>query len=204
MRIEAVVLRRLAWVACSLPLLLLVYRALTLKLGGNPVEALEHELGSWALIFLLCSLSITPLRQWFKRPELAVLRRTFGLFAFSYALLHVLVYAVLDRGLLVSELLTDLSKRPYVMLGAAAFVLLALLAATSPKRVVRALGAARWKTIHLAVYVAASLAVAHFMWLKWDKNLLDRPLMYLAVLVLLLAVRLPVVQRLYKSSSGRN
>lgn len=204
MRLDAVVLRRLVWVACSVPFFLLMYRALTLTLGGNPVEALEHELGSWALIFLLCSLSITPLRQWLKRPELAVLRRTFGLFAFSYALLHVLVYAVLDRGLLVSELLTDLSKRPYVMLGAGAFVLLTLLAATSPKRVVRALGARRWKQVHWAVYAAAGLAVAHFMWLKWDKNLLERPLMYMVVLLVLLACRLPVVRRLYKSSSGRS
>lgn len=182
-------LRKAAWFVCSLPLGWLVYLTFSLNLGANPVETLEHETGAWALIFLLCCLAITPLRLLTGRNEIARLRRTFGLFAFAYAVLHVFVYLVLDRSLLVSELILDLTKRPYVMLGVAAFFALLILAATSPKRVVKKLGAANWKNIHKLVYVAATLAVAHFLWLKWDKNLLERPLVYAAVLAVLLMFR---------------
>ncbi|WP_370262826.1 sulfite oxidase heme-binding subunit YedZ [Limnobacter sp.] len=201
MNITAQRLRQLAWLACALPAVYLTQQALTLSLGANPVEKLEHETGSWALLLLLCCLAVTPLRQLTGWNTLAPLRRTFGLFAFAYACVHVLVYAVLDRSLLWSELLLDLTKRPYVMLGAAAFLALAVLAATSPKVMVKKLGASAWKRLHTLVYAAGVLAVAHFAWLKWDKNLLDRPAMYGAVLALLLAWRLWFV---YRSSSGRS
>ncbi|HEX4843255.1 MAG TPA: protein-methionine-sulfoxide reductase heme-binding subunit MsrQ [Limnobacter sp.] len=194
-------LKHLAWVLCALPMVWLTVQAFTLNLGANPVETLEHETGSWALVLLLCSLAVTPVRRLTGWNALAPLRRTLGLFAFSYACVHVLVYAVLDRSLLWSELVLDLTKRPYVMLGAAAFMGLLVLAVTSPKRVVKKLGAVTWKRVHMLVYAAAALAVAHFTWLKWDKNLLDRPATYAVVLAVLLTWR---IWFYYRSSSGRN
>lgn len=188
-RFSPVALRRAAWVLCSVPLALLISRALTESLGANPVETLERELGIWALIFLMCSLSVTPLRVATGRTELAPLRRTLGLAGFWYAALHVLVYAVLDRVLLWSEVLLDLTKRPYVMLGAVAFTALLVLAVTSPKAVVRRLGGARWKRVHLLAYCAAPLAATHFLWLKLDKNLWERPALYGAGVLVILAAR---------------
>ncbi|HEX4918312.1 MAG TPA: protein-methionine-sulfoxide reductase heme-binding subunit MsrQ [Limnobacter sp.] len=194
-------LRHLAWALCALPMVWLTVQAFTLNLGANPVETLEHETGGWALVLLLFSLGVTPVRRLTGWNALAPLRRTLGLFAFSYACVHVLVYALLDRSLLWSELVLDLTKRPYVMLGAAAFMGLLVLAVTSPKRVVKKLGATAWRRMHMLVYAVATLAVAHFTWLKWDKNLLDRPAMYAAVLAVLLAWR---IWFYYRSSSGRN
>ncbi|HEX4878332.1 MAG TPA: protein-methionine-sulfoxide reductase heme-binding subunit MsrQ [Limnobacter sp.] len=182
-------------------MLWLIVQAFTLKLGANPVETLEHETGSWALVLLLCSLAVTPVRRLTGWNVLAPLRRTFGLFAFAYACVHVMVYAVLDRSLLWSELVLDLTKRPYVMLGVAAFTGLLVLACTSPKGVVKRLGAVTWRRLHTLVYVVAALAMGHFAWLKWDKNLLDRPAMYAAVLAALLAWR---IWFYYRSSSGRS
>ncbi|MCQ8895317.1 sulfoxide reductase heme-binding subunit YedZ [Limnobacter humi] len=195
-------LRRLVWVLVSLPLAWLMAKALAIELGANPVETLEHETGSWALILLLASLAVTPLRQWTGWGFVAPLRRTLGLFGFAYAALHVLIYAVLDRSLLWSELLADLVKRPYVMLGMAAFTLLLVLACTSPRRVVKRLGAARWKVLHRAVYLAVPLAVLHFTWLKMDKNLLARPLSYAAVLGVLLGLRLWWLKRPARGAAG--
>ncbi|HEY1059194.1 MAG TPA: protein-methionine-sulfoxide reductase heme-binding subunit MsrQ [Limnobacter sp.] len=196
------VLRRMAWVLASLPLVGLVAKALAIELGANPVETLEHETGSWALILLLCSLAVTPVRHLTGWGFIAPLRRTLGLFGFAYAALHVLIYAVLDRSLLWSELLADLVKRPYVMLGMAAFVLLLVLACTSTKTMVKRLGAGRWKAVHRAVYLAVPLAVLHFTWLKLDKNLLARPLGYAAVLGVLLGLRLWWLKRPARGAAG--
>lgn len=198
-------LRRFAWLLCSLPFMWLLLGAFTVNLGANPVETLEHETGSWALNFLLGSLAITPLRNLTGRHELAPLRRTLGLFGFSYAALHFSIYLFLDRSLLWSEILKDLTKRPYVMLGMAALVVLLVLACTSPKRMVRKLGARRWKLIHRLAYVASTLAVVHYLWLKWDKNLLQDPLIYAAVLALLLGYRLATrLRRVAQTSSLTN
>ncbi|WP_288106351.1 protein-methionine-sulfoxide reductase heme-binding subunit MsrQ [Limnobacter sp.] len=191
--------RRLAWLLCSLPFFWLLLGAFTVNLGANPVETLEHETGSWALNFLLASLAVTPLRTLTGRHELAPLRRTLGLFGFSYAVLHFSIYLFLDRSLLWSEILKDLTKRPYVMLGMATLLTLLVLACTSPKRMVRRLGAQRWKVIHRLAYLAAPLAVGHYLWLKWDKNLLEDPMIYAAVLASLLGYR--IVARLRRSAS---
>lgn len=189
LKVNPLVLRRLAWVACSVPFVVLLVNVFTVNLGANPVETVERETGSWALIFLLCSLAITPLRTVTGHNEIAMLRRTFGLFAFTYALVHFCAYLFLDRSLLFSEIVLDLTKRPYVMLGAAALTGLFVLALTSPRRVVKRMGAVRWKKVHKLVYLVAVLAVAHFLWLKWDKNLLEKPLVYAAVLCVLLGFR---------------
>jgi len=175
-----------AWVAGLVPACALIVRLTTDSLGANPVEELTHESGIWALRWLLASLAVTPLRQTAGWSRLAPLRRTFGLLAFGYALLHFLVYAVLDQGLDFRYLADDLAERPYIFVGFSSFLLLLPLAVTSTRGWMRRLGK-RWVTLHRASYVAGVAAVLHFMWLV--KADLREPLLYTGVLSLLLGAR---------------
>ena len=178
----------LVFLLCLLPLALLVWRIAAGRLGANPVEAVLHFTGAWGLRLLLVTLAITPLRRLTGRGWLLRFRRMLGLFAFFYVVLHVTVYLVLDRGLAWDEIVTDLSKRPYIMVGFAAFVLLMPLAVTSTRGWVRRLGR-RWQLLHRSVYLIAVLGVLHFLWLV--KADLREPLIYAAVLAVLLAARVP-------------
>ena len=178
----------LVFLLCLLPLALLVWRIAAGRLGANPVEAVLHFTGAWGLRLLLVTLAITPLRRLTGRGWLLRFRRMLGLFAFFYVVLHVTVYLVLDRGLAWDEIVTDLSKRPYIMVGFAAFVLLVPLAVTSTRGWVRRLGR-RWQLLHRSVYLIAVLGVLHFLWLV--KADLREPLIYAAVLAVLLAARVP-------------
>jgi sulfoxide reductase heme-binding subunit YedZ len=158
-------------------------------LGANPVEAITHATGLWALRLLLASLAITPLRR--ASPRLAALapyRRTFGLLAFGYAALHAATFFALDLGFAVARLVEEVAERPYVTLGFASLLALAPLAATSTRGSQRRLGR-RWIALHRLAYLAAALGVAHFAWLV--KKDLREPIAYAAVLALLLATRLP-------------
>ena len=173
---------------CLLPLGLLAADALRGALGANPVEALEHRTGDWALRLLLLTLALTPLRrlggwQWPLRR-----RRMLGLFAFFYASVHLVVYVVVDQFLDLAAVWEDILERPYVLAGSLAWLLLLPLALTSTRAAMRRLGR-RWKRLHRLVYAAAGLAVLHYLWLV--KADLREPLLYAAVLVLLLLLRLP-------------
>jgi sulfoxide reductase heme-binding subunit YedZ len=166
-------------------------------LGANPVEAITHVTGAWALRLLLACLAITPLRS--ASPRLAALapyRRTFGLLAFAYALLHAATFFALDLGFAFGLLAEEIAERPYVTLGFAALVALSPLALTSTRAWQRRLGR-RWVSLHRLVYPAAALGVAHFVWLV--KKDLREPLVYAALLALLLAARaarrLPALSR---------
>src|SRR5688500_13671137 len=128
-----------------LPLTSLVVGLLQQSLGPNPAEALIRSLGDWTLRFLCLTLAVTPLRQWTGCTALAGFRRMLGLFTAFYAALHVSAYAVFDMGLDLGDIVRDVSKRPFILVGTLAFVLLIPLAATSFDRAVRALGAARWR-----------------------------------------------------------
>ena len=176
------------FVLCLLPLALMVWLAAMDRLGANPVEAVLHFTGDLALRLLLVTLAVTPLRRLTGLPWLVRFRRMLGLFAFFYAVLHFAVYLVLDRSLDWGEIVTDLAKRPYIMVGFAAFVLLVPLAVTSTRGWVRRLGR-RWQQLHRAVYLIAVLGVLHFLWLV--KADLREPLVYAGVLAVLLALRLP-------------
>ena len=155
--------------------------------GANPIEDLTHVTGEWGLRFLLLSLAVTPLRQWLGWSWAAPLRRTLGLVAFAYATLHLATWAFLDLGLDGAAIFEDLTERPYVMVGMVAFLLLAALAATSTRRSIRRLGAARWRRLHACVYPAAVLAILHFFWLvKADYR---SPIVHGMVLLTLLAAR---------------
>lgn len=176
------------FVLCLLPLTLLVVRAVTNGLGANPVEAITHTTGDWTLRFLLITLTMTPLKRLVGRPWPIRFRRMFGLFAFFYASLHLLTYALIDREFDWSGIVEDVIKRPYITVGFTAFVLLVPLALTSTRAMVRRLGR-RWQTLHRAVYAIAILGVLHYIWLV--KADIFEPLLYAAVLGVLLLARAP-------------
>ncbi|HEY8483584.1 MAG TPA: protein-methionine-sulfoxide reductase heme-binding subunit MsrQ [Longimicrobiales bacterium] len=181
------------WLVCLAPLGLLMLDAVRGGLGANPIQEATHRTGRWALILLLATLAVTPVRRLTGWNELIRLRRPLGLFAFSYATLHFLVYIAIDQFFAFGDILADVAKRPYITAGFAAFVLLVPLAATSTRAAVRRLGR-RWQALHRLVYVSAALGVLHFLWLV-KAPAIRRPLTYGAVLALLLLLRLPVGRR---------
>lgn len=156
-------------------------------LGADPVAAIEHELGIWALRLLLAALAVTPLRQLSGQPVLLRFRRMLGLYAFAYASLHFAAYLVLDLRGWWALVLTEIVERPYITVGFAAWLLLVPLAATSTRGWMRRLGR-RWGQLHRLVYVVAVLAVLHFWWVV--KSDLREPLIHAAVLAVLLGWRL--------------
>ena len=134
-------------------------------------------------------LALTPLRVTVAVPALARWRRMLGLFAFFYVCLHVLSYSWLDMGLDLPEIFADIVKRPFILVGTLAFVVLLALAATSFNRAIRALGAARWQALHRLVYVIAGLAILHFFWMRAGKNDFNEVAVYAALLSALLGWR---------------
>lgn len=172
-----------------LPLAWLFYAAAADQLGANPAEALIRSLGDWTLRFLCLALAVTPLRVLTHTPALARFRRMVGLWVFFYAVLHLLAYAVFDMELDVGEMLLDVVKRPFILVGTLALALLALLAATSFNGAIGWLGAKRWRALHRAVYAVAALSVLHFFWMRAGKNDFAEVALYAAVLALLLGWR---------------
>lgn len=169
------------------PAALDIRAAVANTLGADPVRTLEQNLGLTALQLLIAALAVTPLRTW-TGVNLLRFRRMLGLSAFFYAVMHVAVWLVLDRQLRWAEIIADLTRRPYIIVGALAFVLLVPLAATSSAAAIRRLGGAGWRRLHRLAYPATLLAAAHYVWLvkAWP----PKPLLYAAVVVVLLAVRL--------------
>jgi sulfoxide reductase heme-binding subunit YedZ len=157
-------------------------------LGANPIEALLHVLGRWALAFLLLGLAVTPVRRVTGWSRVIKVRRLLGLFAFFYGVLHFLVYLGLDQGFAWSFILEDIGERPFITVGFLALVLLVPLAVTSTRGWIRRLGR-RWRLLHRLVYPAAALAVLHFYWkVKADTFW---PLVAAGVLFALLVARVP-------------
>lgn len=175
-------LKPVVFLVCLLPAAWLLWAAITDQLGANPAEALIRSLGDWTLRALVLVLSITPLRVLGGWPTLARLRRMLGLFVFFYASLHWLAYAWFDMGFDWSEVLVDIPKRPFILVGTVAWLLLLALAATSFNSAIRLLGAARWRVLHRAVYAVAGLAILHFFWMRAGKNDFGEVLVYAVVL----------------------
>jgi methionine sulfoxide reductase heme-binding subunit len=181
-------LKPVAWLACLGPAAWLLRGLLTADLGADPVKTLTHTTGLSALVILLVTLAVTPVRTLTGWAPLVLLRRPLGLFAFFYALLHFLVYAVFDHMLSPAAIGADIVEHPWVLVGFAAFLILLALAVTSPPRMVRRLGGRAWRRLHRLVYAAGILAVLHFLWLvKRDRT---EPLLYGAVLAVLLLARI--------------
>ena len=169
-----------------LPVPWLLYLAQTGGLGREPIKALEHELGEIALQLLIIGLCITPLRQYLGL-NLLKFRRTFGLLAFNYVALHLLVWVVLDMSLLWGQMWADIWKRPYITIGMAGFVALLPLAISSNNLSVRKMGAAAWRKLHKLTYVAVILGGIHYLWLV--KGIQFEPIIYMAVILGLIALR---------------
>jgi sulfoxide reductase heme-binding subunit YedZ len=172
------------------PLLWLLHGAATDRLGANPAEALIRTSGEWTLRLLCLTLAVTPLREATGWSALARFRRTLGVATFGWALLHLLAYAWLDMGLVAADILRDIGKRPFILVGTLTLLLMLPLAATSWDRAVRALGARRWRRLHRTVYLLAPLALLHFYWMRAAKGDLAEVGVYTAIVALLLGWRL--------------
>ncbi len=173
-----------------LPVSWLVYGAATAQLGANPAEALIRSTGDWTLRMLCVVLAVTPLRVLLGLPALMRLRRLFGLYVYFYAVLHLTCYAWFDMGFELEDITQDIAKRPFILVGFTALLLLTPLAATSWNRAIRLLGGARWQALHRLVYLVVVLALLHFFWMRSGKNDFTEVYVYAAVLGLLLGWRL--------------
>ncbi len=172
-----------------LPFCWLLYAALGNHLGANPAEALVRATGIWTLRFLCLVLALTPLRVITGTPALARFRRMLGLFVYFHVLLHLLSYSWFDMGFDVADIAKDIAKRPFILVGFSAFVLLSALALTSFNRAIRMLGGKRWQQLHRLIYFIAGLAILHFFWMRSGKNNFAEVWVYASVLGLLLLWR---------------
>jgi sulfoxide reductase heme-binding subunit YedZ len=163
------------------------YRGYTGDLTANPIEYITHHTGWFALMFLVSSLSVTPVRRFTGWQPIVRFRRMLGLFAFFYGTLHFSIWFVLDRFFSLTEMANDVVKRPFITAGMTTLLLLTPLAATSTKGMIRRLGAQRWKRLHRLAYVAAITAVFHFWWLV--KSDIREPRRWAIGVALLLGLR---------------
>ncbi len=182
-------IKALVFAAALVPLARLVWLVFTGALV-EPLQFITRSTGDWTLYFLCITLAVTPLRRLSKWNWLHKLRRMVGLFAFFYALLHFTTFLWFDHFFDVAEMLKDVAKRPFILVGFIAFVLLIPLAVTSTNGMVRRLGGKRWQWLHRLVYVVAPLGVLHFWWMKAAKHDLAQPILFTAIVALLLALRL--------------
>jgi sulfoxide reductase heme-binding subunit YedZ len=178
------------FLACLGPLGRLVWKGFHGMLGANPIEVITHATGDWTLIFLLVTLSITPLRKLTRQYWLIGLRRMLGLYAFFYGTLHLTTYVWLDKFFNVHEMLADVAKRRFITAGLTAFVLMIPLALTSTKGWIRRMGGERWQALHRLIYFSAAAGVIHYVWLV--KADLRKPLQYAAMLAVLMGYRVVV------------
>ena len=193
--------------AAWFPIARLVFEAFTGGLTANPIQHLEQRTGRAAITLLFLSLAVTPLNSLFGWHELLKHRRALGLYAFMYATIHVVIFADLDYGLAWSLIIQTVFEKPYIIVGALAFLLLIPLAATSFD-VWKLRLKKNWKRLHQLVYFIAPLVVLHYAWgkkgnfftLQGDILL---PLIYGLVLVLLMVLRIPAVRRYIASARTR-
>jgi methionine sulfoxide reductase heme-binding subunit len=181
-------LKALVFLVALLPAVLLAWKAYAGELSANPIKDITEETGVWTLRFILLTLTITPLRKISGWAPAARFRRMLGLFAFFYGCLHFLTYVYLDQFFAFDEIIRDVGKRPFIMAGFAAFVMMIPLALTSPDFMVRWMGGKNWRMVHRMVYFTALGGVIHYLWLvKADTR---RPLIYGAILAILLGYRM--------------
>jgi sulfoxide reductase heme-binding subunit YedZ len=180
----------LVFVLSLLPFCWLAFGAITNRLGANPAQYLDRATGDWTLRFLCLTLAVTPLRVVAGLPPLARFRRMLGLFTYFYVVLHFFAYAWFDQGFDLTEVGKDIGKRPFIMVGFGAFMMLTPLAATSFNRAIKALGVKQWQALHRCVYLIAVLGILHFFWMRAGKRDFDQVFLYGAILAVLLGWRL--------------
>lgn len=179
----------LIFALCLLPLAWLVYGIFANTLGANPAEKLIRATGDWTLRFLCITLAVTPVRTLFKQPALARMRRMLGLFAFFYGCAHFLCYSWLDMGLVWADIVRDIAKRPFILVGTSALLLMAPLALTSFNRAIKTMGATRWQLLHRAVYGVVLLGLLHFFWMRAAKSNFNEVAVYAVIIGVLLGWR---------------
>jgi methionine sulfoxide reductase heme-binding subunit len=196
-------LKPIVFLAALVPLSRLGWKAYNSALGANPIQVITWSTGTWTLVFLMLTLSVTPLRKLTRQYWLIQYRRMLGLFAFFYGCLHFLTYIWLDQFFDWQSVTKDIVKRPFITVGFTAFVLMIPLALTSTKRSIRWLGK-RWQVLHRLIYVSAIAGVIHYIWLV--KKDLRKPLIYAAVLAVLLGYRIVawVIDRLSAAPSANS
>jgi DMSO/TMAO reductase YedYZ heme-binding membrane subunit len=189
----------LVLINCAVPATLLGWDACHHQLGANPVNFAILTTGLMALIFLMLTLAVTPLRKITGLNWIIFSRRTLGLYAFFYALLHFLIFFSLDRGFSIPSTLTEMVKRKYLILGSTALLLMVPLAVTSTNAMIKRLGGKRWRALHRLAYVAAIAGVIHYyMQVKADVR---QPFAFAVVLAILLGYRLVVCWRRPQTTS---
>lgn len=181
------IVKVIVWLLASIPLARLFWLGFHNDLGANPIEFVEHSTGTWALVFLLLSLSMTPIRLLTGQVWQIQIRRQLGLWMFFYACLHIITYVWLDFSFLFDEMINDVFEHPRILVGFAAFVLTIPLAVTSNSYMMKKLKT-KWKTLHKLVYLIAVLAVLHFLLLV--KKDLTEPIYYAVALAILFGIRL--------------
>ena len=184
------VAKPLIFLSCLLPFAWLLFAAITDQLGANPAEALVRSTGDWTLRFLCIVLAVTPLRTLANLPALARFRRMLGLFVYFYVVMHLLSYSWFDMEFVVADIIKDIIKRPFILVGFSAFLLLTPLAATSFNRAIKTLGAKRWQLLHKLIYLIAGLGLLHFFWMRSGKNDFAEVAVYAVILGALLGWRL--------------
>ncbi|MGH9531893.1 MAG: sulfite oxidase heme-binding subunit YedZ [Terriglobales bacterium] len=176
------------FLACLAPVAQMLWMYREDMLGPNPIEYITHVTGKAALVFILITLAITPLRRLTKQAWLISFRRMLGLFAFFYGCMHLTIFVWLDKYFDWQDMIDDVTKRPFITFGFAALVLMIPLALTSTNKWVSRLGGKRWQALHRLLYVSAILACVHFWWkVKADHT---EPGIYAGILTVLLGYRL--------------
>ncbi len=192
MKFNQTYVKRLIFILSLWPLLSISINIFQDTLSANPIEFIERHFGKWTLIFLCLTLSMTPLRRITNISQWILYRRMLGLFVFFYASIHLLCYIALDYHFDWVDIKNDIIKHRYVLVGFLAWILLLPLAITSSDKMIRKLKA-NWKLLHRLIYVIAILGVLHFIWLV--KKDITEPLIYAAIVSILLILRLNIFRR---------
>ena len=186
---QFIALKTVLFITALLPFARLVLFAFTDRLGANPLEFITRNTGDWTLYFLCFTLAVTPLRRFSGWNWLIKLRRMLGLFVFFYAVLHFTTFLWFDHFFDIDEMLKDVIKRPFILVGFIAFISLIPLVVTSTNSMVRRLGGKRWQWLHRTIYLIAPLGILHFWWMKAGKHDFAQPSIYGAIVAVLLLLR---------------
>jgi sulfoxide reductase heme-binding subunit YedZ len=179
-------LKPIVFLACLIPIGRIAWKGFHSLLGANPIQVITWSTGTWTLVLVMLTLSITPVRKLTKQYWLIQYRRMLGLFAFFYGCLHFTTYIWLDQFFNLHSIAKDVVKRPFITMGFTAFVLMIPLALTSTKGSIRRLGK-RWVTLHRLIYATAIAGVIHYIWLV--KKDIRKPVIYAIILGILLLYR---------------
>ena len=182
------ILKVVVWVLCLAPIAIWIYQGFHAQLGANPVDRIQNKTGLVTIRLLMVTLAVTPLRRITGWNWLIRFRRLLGLFTFSYAVIHLLIYSVADHQMDIAEIITDVTKRPFILIGMLGLLCLLPLAITSTAGWIRRLGGKNWNRLHKLIYVTGVAGVIHF-WLRVKKDH-SEPNMYIAILAVLFAIRI--------------